>query len=85
MAETFTMPKYGMTMEEGTVSKWRKSEGDAIAKGEVLLDIEADKASMEVESETDGVVLKILVPEGETVPCGAPLAWIGQPGESIPS
>jgi len=82
MAQTFDMPKYGMTMEEGTVNRWRKVEGEAIGKGEILLDVEADKAEMEVESDLEGVVLRILVQEGETVPCGTPLCWIGQPGEA---
>lgn len=78
------MPKYGMTMEEGTVNQWRKAEGDRISKGEVLLEIQADKATMEVESDLEGVVLRILVGEDQTVPCGTPLAWIGDPGETLP-
>lgn len=85
MAQTFDMPKYGMTMEEGTVTQWRKAEGETIAEGEVLLDIQADKAEMEVESEIAGVVLKILVGADETVPCGTPLCWIGESGESVPA
>ncbi len=85
MAQTFDMPKYGMTMEEGTVTQWRKAPGDSIAKGEVLVEIQADKAAMEVESDVEGVVLRILVEENETVPCGTPLAWIGAPGESVPT
>jgi len=78
------MPKYGMTMEDGMVNRWRKAEGDSIVEGEIFVDIQADKAEMEVESELSGVVLKILVPEGETVPCGTPLCWIGEPGEEVP-
>jgi len=76
------MPKYGMTMEEGTVNRWRKTEGEAICRGEILLDVEADKAEMEVESHLEGVVLRILVKEGETVPCGTPLCWVGRADEA---
>jgi pyruvate/2-oxoglutarate dehydrogenase complex dihydrolipoamide acyltransferase (E2) component len=78
------MPKYGMTMEEGTVVRWLKAEGDSVEKGEFLLEITADKAEMEVESYLDGVLLKILIGEGETVPCGTPLCWIGEAGEAPP-
>lgn len=84
MAATFGMPKYGMTMEEGMVSQWRKTEGDPVERGEILLDVQADKAEMEVESDLSGMLLKILVQEGETVPCGTPLCWIGEPGEAVP-
>jgi len=84
MAEAFVMPKYGMTMEEGTVTRWRKAEGDHVGAGEVLLEVQADKAEMEVESEQAGTVLRILVAENETVPCGTPLCWIGTPGEQPP-
>jgi pyruvate/2-oxoglutarate dehydrogenase complex dihydrolipoamide acyltransferase (E2) component len=85
MAETFTMPKYGMTMEEGTVTRWLKAEGDPVEKGEFLVEIMADKAEMEVESYLEGVLLRILIPEGETVPCGTPLCWIGEAGEVPPA
>jgi len=78
------MPKYGMTMEEGTMSRWLKAEGDPVAEGEVLLEVQPDKAGMDVESDLAGVVLEIRVPEDEMVPCGTPLCWIGEAGESEP-
>jgi pyruvate dehydrogenase E2 component (dihydrolipoamide acetyltransferase) len=83
MAYPVIMPKTGMAMEEGTILRWRKKEGDAVAKGEVLLEIETDKTAMEVEAEADGSLLRILHNEGEVVPVTQTIAWIGQPGESL--
>ena len=78
------MPKYGMTMTEGTLTKWRKQPGEQVRKGDIIAEIGADKAEMEAEAETDGTILRLLIAEGETVPCGTPLCWIGQAGESVP-
>jgi pyruvate dehydrogenase E2 component (dihydrolipoamide acetyltransferase) len=83
MANPVIMPKTGMAMEEGTVLRWRKQEGEAVAKGEVLLEIETDKTSMEVEAEADGVLLRILAREGQVVPVTQTIAWIGRPGEEL--
>ena len=83
MAVEITMSKFGQTMTEGTVVSWVKKPGDRVAKGEVLLKIETDKAEMEVESEETGVLLRIDVPEGQLVACGTILGWIGQKGESL--
>lgn len=83
MATPFNMPKIGMTMEEGTVVRWRKAEGETVAKGDILLEVETDKSVMDVESDLEGTLLKIVVPEGELMPCGELLAWIGEPGESV--
>lgn len=83
MAQLFTMPQLGSTMEEGVVLKWYKQEGEAIHKGEVLLEIETDKASMEVDVTFDGVVRKLLLPEGATVPIKQPIAIIGTADEPI--
>lgn len=66
----------GEVMEEGRVVAWRKQVGDAITKGEILLEVETDKAVMEVESPATGVLVKILVEEDETVPVNTPLALI---------
>ncbi|MFA6134041.1 MAG: 2-oxo acid dehydrogenase subunit E2 [Phycisphaerae bacterium] len=77
------MPKAGQSMEDGTIVKWRKAEGQAVAEGEVLLEVETDKATIEVESTHSGTLRKILVPEGETVPVHTPVALIGQPDEAI--
>lgn len=68
-----TMPSLGMTMEEGRVVNWRVKEGEAIARGQVLVDIESEKTAYEVESPTDGVVDKILVPAEAVVPVGTEL------------
>jgi len=63
-------------MEEGVVLSWKKQEGEAVEKGEIILEIETDKAVAEVESPAAGILKKILVPEGETVPVNTPLAVI---------
>ncbi len=83
MPKQIRMPKLSDTMEEGTLLQWRKREGDAIRRGEVLADIETDKADMEYESYTEGTIAKLLVPAGETVPVGTPIAIIAMPGESV--
>ncbi|MGA2639338.1 MAG: dihydrolipoamide acetyltransferase family protein [Spirochaetia bacterium] len=83
MAYPVIMPKTGMAMEEGTILRWLKKEGEPVAKGEILLEIETDKTSMEVESEADGRLLAILRKEGEVVPVTQTIAWIGQPGEVL--
>jgi len=72
MAEPIIMPKPGQTMEEATLVKWHKQEGDVVKKGDVLFEIETDKAVLEVESFQEGSLLKILVKEGETVPAETP-------------
>lgn len=84
MAHTVIMPKLGQTVEESTVLKWHKRAGDPVKKGEILFEIETDKAVLEVESFVEGTLLKIIVQEGETVPVTAPVAFVGQPGEPIP-
>ncbi len=76
MATELTMPKFGETMEEGTVSDWKVKEGQSIEEGDIVLEIETDKSLLEVESPASGTVTKILVPEGETVPVHTPLAVI---------
>lgn len=71
------MPRLSDTMEEGTVSRWLKSPGDSVARGDVLAEIETDKATTELEAFDDGVLQSILVPEGSTVAIGQPVAVIG--------
>jgi pyruvate dehydrogenase E2 component (dihydrolipoamide acetyltransferase) len=77
------MPKLGFNMETGYISSWHKKEGDTIKKGEVLLAIETDKTTMEIESTVSGIVRKILADEGETVPVVLPIAIIGDANENI--
>jgi len=83
MAETITMPKLGFDMREGVLVRWVKTEGEPIQKGEVLAEIETDKATVEVESSAAGVVRKLLANQGDVVPVGAPIAIIGAPNETI--
>ena len=70
------MPMLGEVMEEGLIVAWLKKEGDTVERGEEILEVETDKATMGVESTATGVLKKILVPEGETVPVNEPLAVI---------
>jgi pyruvate dehydrogenase E2 component (dihydrolipoamide acetyltransferase) len=83
MAETVTMPKLGFDMAEGTLVRWVKGEGDPVAKGEVLAEIETDKATVEVESSFSGMVTRHLVEKGSVVPVGTPIAVITAPGEKL--
>jgi len=84
MAIELTMPKLGLTMDEGTINSWLKKEGDYIEAGKTLLTVETDKVTIDVESPVSGTLLKILVKEGETVPVSQPIGYIGQPGEILP-
>jgi len=79
------MPKLGMTMEEGTVVRWLKAEGEPVAKGETLLEVQTDKVTLEVESPAAGVLLRIIAPPGVTLPINAVIAYIGAPGEVVPA
>jgi pyruvate/2-oxoglutarate dehydrogenase complex dihydrolipoamide acyltransferase (E2) component len=81
MAETIGMPKLGLTMETGAVGSWLVSEGDEVKAGQVIAEIVTEKITYELESETAGVVLKILLEEEVDVPVGTPIVVIGQPGE----
>lgn len=83
MPNLVEMPKLGFDMAEGTLVRWVKSEGDEIAKGDVLAEIETDKATVEVESSYSGIVHKHIIPEGEIVPVGTAIAVIGNKGEEI--
>jgi pyruvate dehydrogenase E2 component (dihydrolipoamide acetyltransferase) len=78
------MPRSGQTMEEGIVRRWLKVEGDSVRAGEVILEIETDKAVAEVPAPESGVLRKILVPEGVTVPVLTPLAYVGALHEELP-
>ena len=84
MATKVIMPKLGESVVEGTVTAWLKEEGDPVEEYESLLEVNTDKVDTEVPSSASGTLLKIIVPEGETVEAGTTLAWIGEPGEEIP-
>ena len=83
MAYELKMPQLGLTMEEGTVSKWIKKEGDAIKVGDVILEITTDKLTNEVVSEVEGTLIQIVAQEGDDIPVKGTLAWIGQAGEKV--
>ncbi len=83
MSVIIEMPKLSDTMSVGTVVKWHKNVGDTVANGDTLAEIETDKATMELENFEDGVLLKILVEEGEEAPIGSPLAFVGEEGEEV--
>ncbi|HVW88477.1 MAG TPA: dihydrolipoamide acetyltransferase family protein [Gaiellaceae bacterium] len=82
MANEVKLPRLGQGMEAGTVNKWLKAEGDAVAKGEPLFEVDTDKVTQEVESDFDGVLLKIVLEQGEA-PVGQTIAWIGEAGEEV--
>jgi len=83
MATEIQLPALSPTMTEGKIVKWLKKEGESISSGEAIAEVETDKSNLEVEAFDDGVLLKILVPEGETGKVGAPIAVIGQKGEKV--
>ncbi len=75
------MPKLGLTMTEGTLSKWLKAAGDTVKQGEILFEFESEKSVLEYECPADGTLEEILVSAGETVPCGTPVAVLERAGE----
>src|SRR5215207_8694856 len=83
MSETISMPKLGFDMQEGILVRWVKNEGENVNKGDVLAEIETDKATVEVESSASGVVRKLLVEAGSVVPVGNPIAVVGSADEKI--
>ncbi len=83
MAIKVEMPKLSDTMEEGVLAKWNIQEGDTVSAGDVIADVETDKATMEMEVFDSGTILKLLVDEGDTIPLGGLVAVIGEPGEDI--
>lgn len=85
MAYEVLMPQLGLTMEEGTVSKWIKKKGDAVKIGDVLAEVTTDKLTNEIQSEHDGILLEIVAEEGEDIPVKGLLAYIGEPGEKTGS
>src|SRR6056297_593674 len=83
MAEKIEMPKLSDTMEEGVIASWNVKEGDKVESGDVIAEVETDKATMEVEVFDAGTILKIMVNEGDAVPLGGTMAIIGEEGEDI--
>src|SRR6478736_8420472 len=85
MASKVMMPKLSPTMEEGQIARWLKKEGDKVSMGEPLAEIDTDKATMEMQALSNGVLRKILVNEGESAPLGQLIAVIGEADEDISS
>ncbi|HET8859226.1 pyruvate dehydrogenase complex dihydrolipoamide acetyltransferase [Marivirga sp.] len=83
MAEVIKMPKMSDTMEEGVIASWLVKEGDEVSSGDILAEVETDKATMELESYEDGVILYIGIKEGDAVPVDGVIAIIGEKGEDI--
>ncbi|HEX4745637.1 MAG TPA: biotin/lipoyl-containing protein, partial [Gaiellaceae bacterium] len=82
MATEVKLPRLGQGMESGTIVRWLKSEGDAVTKGEPLYELDTDKVTQEVEADSEGVLLKIVVPDGE-VDVGTTVAIIGAQDEDV--
>jgi pyruvate dehydrogenase E2 component (dihydrolipoamide acetyltransferase) len=85
MAQAVIFPKLGQTMEEGAIVKWLVNEGDSVKKGDILFEIETDKANLEVETFFEGFLLKIYIREGITVPVDTVVGYIGEKGEKAPA
>jgi len=85
MASEVLLPKQGNSVESCIIVEWKKKEGDPVSSGEPILEVETDKATMEVESTADGVLLKQLVAEGDDVPVMTPIAIVGAAGEKVES
>src|SRR3982074_1674426 len=85
MAFSVVMPALEMAQETGKLIAWRKQEGDRVTKGEPLLEIETDKAVMEVEAPADGILAGIKASAGADIPVGQTIAWIVAPGEKPPA
>jgi len=85
MATSVVMPALEMAQETGKIVSWLKKEGDAVSKGEILLEVETDKAVVEVEANADGVLAAVKSREGDVVPVGQTIAWLVAPGEQPPA
>ena len=85
MASEVVMPRMGLTMEEGTLVSWRKAEGQKVNAGEPLFEIETDKSTVEIEADKTGVLGKILVQVGTTVPVGTVIGILVKEGETLPA
>ncbi len=83
MAQILDMPQLSDTMKVGVLQKWRKNEGDSVEPGEVIAEVETDKAVMDFEAFDKGVLLKRLIADGASVPVGTPIAIIGKTGDDI--
>src|SRR6476646_11725647 len=85
MATSVVMPALEMAQETGKIVSWVKKEGESVAKGEILLEVETDKAVVEIEATADGVLAGVKSHEGDVVPVGQTIAWLVAPGEQPPA
>ena len=85
MAISVVMPALEMAQETGKLVSWRKKEGERVSKGELLLEVETDKAVVEVEAQADGILAGVTAKTGDVVPVGQTIAWLVQPGEAPPA
>src|SRR2546422_3981018 len=85
MATSIVMPALEMAQETGKIVSWLKKEGETVSKGDVLLEVETDKAVVEIEATADGVLAGVKSREGDVVPVGVIIAWIVAPGEQPPA
>src|SRR3954469_19907065 len=85
MALSVVMPALEMAQETGTVVRWLKAEGDQVSKGDMLIEIETDKAVVEIEAHGDGTLAGIVAHKGDVVPVGQTTAWLRQAGEGVPA
>ena len=83
MASKIIMPKLGLTMTEGTVERWCKNEGDAVSAGDTIAEVATDKLTNEIQAECDGVLIKIVAHEGDSVPVKGIIGYIGAQGETV--
>src|SRR6187399_3114878 len=85
MAISVVMPALEMAQETGKLVSWKKKEGEQVTKGEMLLEVETDKAVVEIEASGDGVLSGVTAKEGDVIPVGQTIAWLLKPGESVPA
>ena len=84
MAVSVVMPALEMAQETGKLVSWKKKEGEQVKKGEMLLEVETDKAVVEIEAGGDGVLSGVTAKVGDVVPVGQTIAWLLKPGEAVP-
>src|SRR5437867_4225657 len=85
MATSVVMPALEMAQETGKIVSWVKKEGETVTKGDILLEVETDKAVVEIEAQADGVLAGVKSHEGDVVPVGQTIAWLVAPGEKPPA
>src|ERR1044071_3940982 len=85
MATSVVMPALEMAQETGKIVSWVKKEGESVSKGEILLEVETDKAVVEIEATADGILAGVKSQEGDVVPVGTTIAWLVAPGEKPPT